>query len=145
MLGRVCQTPSPSFSLFFFMTEKTMANLPVDFRLFQFRSSTFASGKKDEFPRMDRGLFRSLSNTLRLPWALPPRFLFYLPAYLPIYTRLFVFLPHFASTSARIEKSSVETQKVCDIVAYRIAYVSTFETARKCMPIQHKYFPTEAA
>lgn len=35
---------SPSSLLF--TTEKTMASLPVDFRLFQFRSSTFASGKK---------------------------------------------------------------------------------------------------
>lgn len=37
---------SLSLSFFLSMTEKTMASLSVDFRLFQFRSSTFASGKK---------------------------------------------------------------------------------------------------
>lgn len=54
LLRRVRQTPPRRPLRLSFTTEKTMASFSVDFRLFQFRSSTFASGEKrrdTNFPR----------------------------------------------------------------------------------------------
>lgn len=108
------------------MIEKTMASLPVDFRLFQFPSSTFASGKKG---RVSAGGSRLVSFFIERFFAYHGlfRFAFY-STYLPSYrsTRLFVFLPHFASTSAlqRIKKGSVEIQKnlLFRSVSYRVHF-----------------------
>lgn len=74
---------SPPFSPFSFMTEKTMASLPVDFRLFQFPSSTFASGKKG---RVSAGGSRLVSFFIERFFAYHGlfRFAFY-STYLPIY------------------------------------------------------------
>lgn len=143
LLRRVSQLliplPPPLLSPFSFMTEKTMASLPVDFRLFQFPSSTFASGQKKG--RVSASGSRLVSFFIeplfRLPWALPFRFLFYLPADLPAFSFSCPTLRPLPALQ-RIKKGSVEIQKN---LLYRIAYISTLETARKWMSIQHKCFP----
>lgn len=77
---------SLSFSPFSFMTEKTMASLPVDFRLFQFPSSTFASGKKGRVPASGSRLVSFfIERSFAYHGLFRFCFLFYLPAYLPIY------------------------------------------------------------
>jgi len=124
LLHRVYFAFSISFLLSLFLpsqgiTEKTMAQAFRRFPIISISLKYLRVWQKETSFRVDRDLFRSLSNaSLTMDSALLFVFSTYLTA-----ARLLVFLSHFAPTSAGILSRHKRSA-----VSYHIASFSTFET-----------------